>query len=277
MKGEIENGCLYVVATPIGNMGDMTVRGKEILESVDFILSEDTRVGGKLLMLLGIKGNLVSYYEHNKNSRHEEILSRLQSGESAAIITDAGTPCISDPGYDLVRFLKKNGVKVVPVPGASAVITALSACGIDTRRFVFEGFFDKNKSDRRNRMDELKTEKRTMVFYMAPHEYTTVISELCECFGNREIALCRELTKLNEEIVLTDLETAAKSEGKKGEYVLVVSGYCGSEHEFWSEMTIKEHVAHYESLGLSKMDACKAVAKDRNVAKNKVYKELLDN
>lgn len=276
MKGEIEKGVLYVVATPIGNMGDMTERGKEILENVDFICAEDTRVGGKLLMLLGIKGSLVSYYEHNKNSRHEEILRRLLEGENAAIITDAGTPCISDPGVELVRFLKKSGVKVVPIPGASAVITALSACGIDTRRFVFEGFFDKNKSARRDRMEELKTEKRTMVFYISPHEYATVIGELYECFGDREIALCRELTKLNEEITLTTLESAAKNDGKKGEYVLVVSGYSGSEYEFWSEMTVKEHYEHYVSLGLQKMDACKAVAKDRGIAKNQVYKEIID-
>lgn len=271
-----ESGCLYIVATPIGNMGDITIRGKETLENADFICAEDTRVGGKLLMLLGIKGKLISYYEHNKISRHEEILSRLREGQSGAIITDAGTPCISDPGVELVRFLKTNGIKVVPVPGASAVICALSACGMDTRRFVFEGFFDKNKSARNDRMEELKTEKRTMVFYVSPHEYETVTKELLSHFGNREAAVCRELTKLNEEITLTDLETISKCEAKKGEHVLIVGGYDGKGDEFWSNMTLSEHVEYYVSLGSSKMDACKSVAKDRNIAKNKVYKELIE-
>lgn len=269
---------LYVVATPIGNMGDLTPRAREVLSSVDFVLCEDTRVGGKLMCLAELKKPLLSYYEHNKNSRHALILSKLLSGLDAALITDAGTPCISDPGTEMVRLAHENGIKVVPIPGACAAVTAICASGIDCRRFVFEGFLEKNALERSQRLIALSGESRPIVFYVAVHEYRETVGQLLSVFGNRRAVLCRELTKLNEQTLYTDLQTLSDTEiTEKGEFVLVVEGYSGEGDAFWKDMDIRAHVAYYESLGNTRMESIKLTALDRKVPKSTIYKEFIED
>jgi 16S rRNA (cytidine1402-2'-O)-methyltransferase len=272
-------GILYVVATPIGNMSDITQRAVQTLSGVDFVACEDTRVGGKLLNLLGIKKPLVPYHEHNKRHFGEEIIKRLQSGENCALITDAGTPAISDPGEDLVKLCHNNGITVVPIPGACAAAAALSVSGIGCKRFCFEGFLPENNSEKEKYLASLAKEKRAMVFFSPPHDLIKVLSSLYAAFGDRQATLCKELTKLNEKITLSTLGRLVdevKSAGSvKGEYVIVVAGYVPrKEDEFWYNMTVVEHVEHYVNLGMTKMDAIKAVASDRGVGKGEIYKKV---
>lgn len=270
---------LYVVATPIGNLSDMTERGKRILSEVDFVAAEDTRISGKLLGLYGIKKPLVNYFEHNKAEVGERIVSRLLAGESCAIVTDAGTPAISDPGEDLCRLCHEKGIQVVPVPGCSAAITALSASGMPSKRFTFEGFLPRDKKEQRELLSELESEKRTMIFYEAPHRLRKTLDVFYEAFGDREICIAREITKLNEEIVKTTLSQVIQIYSEKeprGEYVIIIKGNTNKDSDcFWEEMDISEHVEFYISEGLSKMDAIKKVAKDRGVPKNEIYKEMI--
>ena len=279
-KNRVEGGTLYLVATPIGNLADLSERAVKVLSEVDFIAAEDTRNSMRLLSHLEIHKPMVSYFEHNKRERGEQILERLRSGESCALITDAGTPAISDPGEDLVALCAEAGVPVTSVPGAVASITALTVSGLPTGRFCFEGFLSVNKAERRERLEELQLEKRTMLFHEAPHKLKATLSDLCRAFGEcRRVAICRELTKLNEEVLRMTLaesvEYYAKNE-PRGEYVLVVEGAKETaETAFWQEMEITEHVEHYTVLGMSKMDAIKQVAKDRGVAKNEIYKAVL--
>ncbi|MBO5786191.1 MAG: 16S rRNA (cytidine(1402)-2'-O)-methyltransferase [Clostridia bacterium] len=270
-------GTLYIVPTPIGNLGDMTLRAKETLENVDFIAAEDTRVGGKLLMLLGIKKPLVAYHEHTSKSATESIIERIQSGESCALITDAGTPAVSDPGERLVHACAQSGIPVCSLPGACAAIVAISASGLPSRRFCFEGFLPEGKSERRERIGELTREKRSFILYISPHDIEKYLEELANAFKNRNCVLCKELTKIHEryfrgtvEALSEQFKTLSPSE-KKGEYVMVIEG-MPDEEAFWAEMSIEQHVEHYISLGLSKMDACKAVSRDRGVGKGEIYK-----
>ena len=280
-KNKVEGGKLYLVATPIGNLADLSERAIKVLSEVDFIAAEDTRNSMRLLSHLGIQKPMVSYFEHNKRERGELILSRLQGGESCALITDAGTPAISDPGEDLVALCAANNVPVTSIPGAVASITALTISGLPTGRFCFEGFLSTNKAERRARLDELKTEKRTMLFHEAPHKLKTTLEDFQRAFGgDRRIAICRELTKLNEEALRMTLSEAVdyyKSVEPRGEYVLVIDGASvdPSSSAFWAGMDIPTHVSHYVSLGMSKMDAIKQAAKDRGVHKNEVYKMVL--
>lgn len=222
------SGTLYLVATPIGNLGDFSPRAVEILESVDFIAAEDTRVSVKLLNHFHIKKSLVSYHEHNHVTAGQAILARLLAGESCALVTDAGTPAISDPGEDLVRLCGERGVNIVAIPGCCAAINALAVSGLPTGRFTFEGFLTVNKKSRREHLERLRDEERTMVFHEAPHKLRTTLQDLCAAFGpERRIALCREMTKLHEETWRTTLgEAAARYEttSPKGEYVLVIAG-----------------------------------------------------
>lgn len=270
-------GTLYIVPTPIGNLGDMTLRARETLESADFIAAEDTRVGGKLLMLLGIKKPLVAYHEHSSRSASEAIIERINSGESCALITDAGTPAVSDPGEKLVLACSQAGINVCALPGACAAIVAISASGLPSRRFCFEGFLPENNRERKERINELAREKRTFILYISPHDAESYLSELAEVFKNRRCVLCKELTKLHERYFRGSINELAESfktlspSEKKGEYVMVIEG-MPEEDAFWSEMSIEEHVGHYISLGLSKMDACKAVSRDRGVGKGEIYK-----
>jgi 16S rRNA (cytidine1402-2'-O)-methyltransferase len=272
-------GTLYIVPTPIGNMGDMTPRAKEVLESVDFVASEDTRVGGKLLMLLGIKKPLVSYHEHTSKNATDSIIERIKSGESCALITDAGTPAVSDPGEKLVSACAEAGVEITALPGACAAVTAISASGLASRRFCFEGFLPENKRERRERIEELSREKRTFILYISPHDIDGYLPELADKLGDRKCILAKELTKIHERYfrgtvseIAEKFQTLSPSE-KKGEYVMICEG-MSEEDAFWKDMSVEEHVEHYISLGLSKMDACKATARDRGVGKGEIYKSV---
>lgn len=277
-KNAIHGGVLYLVATPIGNLSDISERALKVLSEVDFVAAEDTRNSGKLLSCYGISKPMISYFEHNKRERGEEIIARLSDGQSCALITDAGTPAISDPGEDLVRLCAENGIIVTSIPGCSAVVNALALSALSTKRFCFEGFLSTNNGERTARLNEIKNDKRTTVFYEAPHKLKKTLADIFEVFGDRKISLCRELTKLNEEIIRTTLSGAIayyEENAPRGEFVLVVEGASDEEilsDAFWAHMTIEQHVEHYISLGMKKMDAIKSVAKDRGVAKNEIYK-----
>ena len=278
-KNAIVGGTLYLVATPIGNLADLSERAIKTLSEVDFVAAEDTRNSGKLLACFGISKPMVSYHEHNKREKGESIVSRLLSGESCALVTDAGTPAISDPGEDLVRLCAERGVPVTSVPGACAAVNALALSGLATGRFVFEGFLPVPKSERRERLSVLAEETRTAILYEAPHKLRTTLDDLLATLGNRRITLCRELTKMNEEILRTTLEQAVEIYGEReprGEYVLILEGGEGGKKKasFFEGMTVEEHVAHYMAAGMSKMDATKAVAKDLGVPKNEIYRKI---
>ncbi|MBE6616719.1 MAG: 16S rRNA (cytidine(1402)-2'-O)-methyltransferase [Ruminococcaceae bacterium] len=267
-------GVLYLVATPIGNLSDISERALKVLSEVDFVAAEDTRNTGLMLSRFGISKPMVSYFEHNKRERGGQIAARLENGESCALVTDAGTPAISDPGEDIVRLCAERGITVTSIPGCCAAITALTLSGIDTRRFCFEGFLSANKGERRDRLSELEGEKRTMIFYEAPHKLKTTLSDLMKHFGeDRQIALCRELTKLNEEVSRTTIGSAVKfyeEKDPRGEYVLIVAGASIAAKADYPE----DPVLHVEMLvgsGMSKKDAIKAAAKARGVAKNDIY------
>ena len=281
-KNAIVGGTLYLVATPIGNLADLSERAIKVLSEVNFIAAEDTRNSQKLLSVLGISKPMVSYFEHNKRERGEQIIERLQAGESCALVTDAGTPAVSDPGADLVVLCAERGVTVTSIPGCCAAITALTLSALPTGRFTFEGFLSTNKAERREHLDSLKNEKRTMIFHEAPHKLRTTLSDLAEAFGgSRRIALCRELTKLNEQVERTTLAGAMEIytvKEPRGEYVLVIEG-AGETAEtgaFWQDMSIQEHVRHYVDTGMSEKDAIKAAAKDRGVHKNEVYSVVVE-
>ena len=274
------SGTLYLVATPIGNLGDLSPRAVETLEAVDFIAAEDTRVSVKLLNHFEIKKPLVSYHEHNHVTAGQAILARLLAGESCALVTDAGTPAISDPGEDLVRLCAENGVEVLSIPGCCAAVNALAVSGLPTGRFTFEGFLTVNKKSRRERLDSLKTEERTMIFHEAPHKLRTTLEDLCAAFGpERRVALCRELTKLHEETIRTTLEQAVEfytENAPKGEYVLVVAG---AEPVQAAAVTLEDGVAQVLALkrqGIRLKDAAREVAEHTGLSKNELYAAALE-
>lgn len=279
-KNKIEKGMLYLVATPIGNLADLSERAIKVLSEVDFIAAEDTRNSMKLLSYLGIQKPMVSYFEHNKRERGQVIADRLKNGESCALITDAGTPAISDPGEDIVALCAEQNIPVSSIPGACAGIVALTLSGLPTGRFCFEGFLSANKGERRERLGELENEKRTMIFHEAPHKLKATLEDMKNTFGeDRRISLCRELTKKNEEVLRLTIGSAVEyyeNNAPRGEYVLIVEGSrAKSKNEnFFENMSIEEHVNFYISNGLSKMDAIKSCAKDRGVHKNVIYKEI---
>ena len=275
---EHKPGKLYVVATPIGNLGDFSSRAIETLETVDFIAAEDTRVGAKLLNKFEIKKPQVSYFEHNRKTKGDYILSRILAGESCAIITDAGTPAISDPGVDLVDLCAQNGVEVVAVPGCSAVVAALSISGMACGRFTFEGFLPVPKKERRAHLEEVKNERRTMVFYEAPHKLERTLADMLECWGNRPIALCREITKLHEECFRTTLSGAVehyREHPPRGEFVLVIGG-CTEEAPPVESADLLAQVEALVTEGTPLMAAVKQVAKEHGASKNKLYQEALE-
>ena len=269
---------LYVVGTPIGNLSDLTPRAAETLEMVDFIAAEDTRVTLKLLNHLGIKKPMVSYFEHNKLQRGEEITGRILSGETCAIVTDAGMPCISDPGEELIKQCAEKGIKTEVVPGPSAVISALCVSGLSTGRFTFEGFLSVNKKSRRDHLDSLKNETRTMVFYEAPHKLLNTLKDFLETFGVRKLTIARELTKLHEEIIRTTTDEVLRmveENGIKGEIVLVLEGKAPEEgREYTLEDAVKIAKDLMES-GMRSNDAAKEAAKITTLKKNDIYRELV--
>ena len=266
---------LYLVPTPIGNLGDISLRCRETLENADFIAAEDTRVTLKLLNHLGIKKNLVSYYEHNKATQGSRIVERILAGETCALVSDAGSPAISDPGEDLVKQCAAAGIPVCAIPGPCAAITALSISGQATGRFCFEGFLSTAKKSRREHLDALKKEQRTMIFYEAPHKLLTTLTDLREVFGgDRPISLCRELTKLHEEVVRTTLAEAVARYTEtppKGEFVLIVAGAPAEQQEAPSETDAAARVSQLMAEGVSRKDAVKQAAKELGLPKNVVY------
>ena len=274
------SGTLYLVATPIGNLGDFSPRAVETLETVDFIAAEDTRVSVKLLNHFQIKKPLVSYHEHNHVTAGQAILQRLLAGESCALVTDAGTPAISDPGEDLVRLCAENGVEVLSIPGCCAAVNALAVSGLPTGRFTFEGFLTVNKKSRRERLESLKGEERTMVFHEAPHKLRTTLADLRDAFGpDRKAALCRELTKLHEETRRTTLGEAAdyyQSNDPKGEYVLVVAGRPPRETAALTVEEAVEQVLRLVDQGARLKDAAREVAEHTGLSKNELYAAALD-
>lgn len=278
-KNKVNKSTLYLVGTPIGNLADMSERAKKVLSEVDFIAAEDTRNSMRLLSAFGIHKELVSYYEHNKKASGERIVERLLGGESCALITDAGMPAISDPGEDIVRLCAEEGICVSVIPGPSAVVSALAMSGLCTSRFTFEGFLSAKSGERRKQLSDLSCEKRTMIFYEAPHKLKKTLTDMAEIFGSkRRISLCREITKLNEEVIRLSLSEAVKLYEEKeprGEYVLVVEGAnaVNGKNDL-CELSIHEHVQHYIAEGMSKMDAIKSAAKDRGVSKSEIYKEV---
>lgn len=275
-------GKLYLCATPIGNLGDITYRCVETLKSADLIAAEDTRRTLALLNHLGIEKPLTSYFEHNRREKGLYLVNEMKNGKNIALVSDAGTPAISDPGEDLVRLCAQNGVEVVPIPGAVAGINALIASGLSTGRFTFEGFLTVNKRGRNDMLNELKNETRTMIFYEAPHKLTSTISDMLRVFGDRRIALCRELTKVHEEILRTTLKGAQElysQTSPRGEYVLVVEGKSPEavkeeEINSWLSLTPEEHIKTYMKKGLSEKEAMRAAAHDRGVSRRELYNEL---
>ena len=274
-------GMLYLVPTPIGNLGDISIRCRETLEMADFIAAEDTRVTLKLLNHLGIKKSLVSYYEHNKAQKGNVILDRILAGETCALVSDAGSPAISDPGEELVKQCAEAGVTVCAIPGPCAVITALSISGQATGRFCFEGFLSTSKKSRREHLESLVKEQRTMIFYEAPHKLLNTLESMAEVFGpERPISLCRELTKLHEEVIRTTLGEAIalyNQQPPKGEFVLVVAGAAPEEKPAATASDAAERVAQLMESGMSRKDAVKQTAQELNLPKNVVYDAALEN
>lgn len=268
------SGTLYLVGTPIGNLGDLSVRALETLRSADFIAAEDTRVTAKLLNHFEIKRPCVSYYEHNKYASGEKILARILAGEICALVTDAGMPAISDPGEDLVRLCAEHGVEVVTIPGPCAAIAALAASGLPTQRFCFEGFLAVSGKNRSAHLEQLKTEQRTMIFYEAPHKLVRTLEDMLAVFGDRDLAIAREITKLHEETLRTTLSGALahfRAVPPKGEFVLVLHG---AQPDAAPEITEEAALARVQQLrdeGLSLKEACKRAADETGFAKNTLY------
>lgn len=273
------SGILYVTGTPIGNLSDLSPRAVETLESVDFIAAEDTRVTLKLLNHFGIKKPMVSYFEHNKRERGEIICARIEQGENCAIVTDAGMPCISDPGEDLVKLCEEHGIKTVVIPGPSAVISALAVSGLSTGRFTFEGFLSVNKKSRADHLKSLANEHRTMIFYEAPHKLPQTLRDLYASFGDRKLTIVREITKIHEEVIRTTTKNAAEnlSDGSvKGEIVLVLEGapQVDDTEEFTLEYAVETAKKLIEN-GARATDAAKEAAALTGFKKNEIYKELI--
>ncbi|MDD2968509.1 MAG: 16S rRNA (cytidine(1402)-2'-O)-methyltransferase [Lachnospiraceae bacterium] len=279
------SGMLYLCATPIGNLGDITSRVLETLSQVDLIAAEDTRNSIKLLNHFQIKVPMTSYHEYNKIEKANELIAKMKDGLTIALITDAGTPAISDPGEVLVSMCYEAGIKVTSLPGPAACITALTLSGLSTRRFCFEGFLPSDKKERRTILDELVSESRTIILYEAPHHLVRTLQDIYVVLGNRKITLCREITKKYETVLPTTLEDALvryEQEDPRGEYVIVIEGVSLDDKkkkkmDSWQEMSIEQHMAFYENDGIDHKEAMKQVAKDRGISKREVYQYLVKN
>lgn len=273
-------GTLYLVGTPIGNLNDISNRTLEILEEVDFIAAEDTRNTLKILNHFNIRKSMTSYYEHNKVQKGLEIISRLKNGENCALVTDAGMPAISDPGEDIVRQCHENDIKVSVVPGPCAFICALALSGFPSKRFTFEGFLETNKKERNAHLESLSFEKRTMIFYEAPHKLLSTLIDMEKIFSDRDVAIIKEITKIFEDVKITTLKSAIQffqENMPKGEFVIVLKGSEDEEKNPLNELSIEKHIDFYKDKGLSNTEALKAVAKDRGLRKNEVYKLQLES
>ncbi len=276
-------GKLYLCATPIGNLGDFTQRVLETLRQVDLIAAEDTRDSLKLLNHFEIKTPMTSYHEHNKIEKARALIREMLGGKDIALITDAGTPGISDPGEDLVRMCYEKGIEVTALPGASACVTALTLSGLPTGRFSFEAFLPQEKKERRAVLEEMKDDTRTLVIYEAPHHLTATLKDLLEALGDRRISVCRELTKIHETVFRATLSEAAafyEANEPRGEFVLVVEGRSREElvrreRERWEQLSVEDHMKYYTETGMDKKEAMREVAKDRGVSRRDIYQQLL--
>ena len=274
------SGKLYIVGTPIGNLGDITLRALETLRAVDFIAAEDTRVTQKLLLHFGIKKPLVSYHEHNRKYVGDSIAERILGGETCAVVTDAGMPCISDPGEDLVRLCAERGIPVEVVPGPSAAVSALAISGLDTSKFAFEGFLSTAPSSRREALEKASKEERTLIFYEAPHKLVATLGDLYRCFGERKISICREMTKLHEEVIRTTLSAAVnlyddEKNKPRGEFVLIVEGFKAEQEPEISLEGALERAKGLIAGGMKATEACREIAKTTGFSKSELYSALL--
>ncbi len=277
-----EKGKLYIVGTPIGNLSDITLRAIDTLKDVDVILAEDTRQTLKLLNHLNIEKHLISYHRHNEDDKITKVIEFLDMGKNLALVSDAGMPVISDPGQNLVKYLVENNYEIEVIPGVTALATAIVGSGLDSTRFTFEGFLSVNKKQRKKRLEELKYEERTMIFYEAPHKILATLKDMYEYFGNRNICVARELTKIHEEYIHTTIADKIKDieeNSIRGEIVLIVEGInkeSVEKEESKEGQDLKELVGIYIKQGMDKKDAIKKVAKENNISKNKLYKECID-
>ena len=277
-------GKIYLVPTPIGNLGDITLRALAVLKSVDLIAAEDTRQSLKLLNHFNIKKSLISYHKHNEQGKSEELIDRVRNGENIAVISDAGTPGISDPGGIVLKKCIENGIDVEVLPGATAFTTAIIYSGLDTSAFIFRGFLPRENKEKKEFVESLKDRRETIIFYESPYRVIDTLTFLKENFGNRNIAICRELTKLHEEIYRGSLEEAIcyfNDNIPKGEFVLVLQGKSLEEIRNenvakWEDMSIKDHIIYFINQGMSKKDAIKQVSKDRELPKSEVYKHSIE-
>ena len=276
-KGLITLSKLYVIGSPIGNLGDFSERAKETLKHVDFICAEDTRVTAILLNKFEIKKPMMSYHEHNAKERGQEILPRLLEGESCAVITDAGMPCISDPGEELVKLCAEHGVEVAAVPGPTAAMTALAISGLPTKRFCFEGFLSVTKRIRKEHLEQLKPLPQTLIFYEAPHKLKNTLNDLLEILGDRRISLCRELTKVHEEVIrgkISEMTALYEEKEPRGEYVLVVEGASEKADEEISLAQAADMARELIAQGMKSSEACKTIAAKTPFSKSEIYKEI---
>ncbi len=273
-------GKLFIVATPIGNLEDITLRAINILKSVDIIIAEDTRHSLKLLNHLEISKPLISYHRHNEEEKTDIILDKIDEGSDIALISDAGTPVISDPGEIIVKKALKRNIEVIPIPGACAIITALMAAGVNTRKFSFYGFLSINKKLRIKELDQIKNNKSTIILYEAPHKIINTLKDLEEYVGERQIVLARELTKIHEEFIRGNIkEVQAKLGSPKGEYVIIINeddSKNENEESVINKLTVEEHYKYYEKMGLNKKEIIKKIAKDRGVPKNEIYQQFIE-
>ncbi len=273
----MEKGKLYLVATPIGNLEDITYRAVKILQEVDLIAAEDTRQTLKLLNHLNISKPLISYHRHNEELRCDELIKRLLDGENIAIVTDAGTPAISDPGEEIVKEAIKNDIDVIPIPGACALINALIASGLDTKEFSFYAFLPLNKKLRKEKFEEIRNDGKTSIIYEAPHRLISTLKEIEDLLGNRNIVIAKELTKIHEKFIRGKVsEIIPKIENPKGEYIIIISGEKIKKENELNNLSLEEHYKFYENQKLEKKEIIKKIAKDRNVNKNEIYQYFIN-
>lgn len=273
----MKNGKLYLVATPIGNLEDITLRAIRVLKEVDYIAAEDTRNTLKLLNHFEISKPLISNHRHNEENREEQLINKLKEGKNIAVVSDAGTPGISDPGEVIAKRAIEEGIEVVPIPGACAAISSLIASGLDTKEFTFYGFLPLNKKLRKEKLEEIKNETKTLVIYEAPHKIKDTLMDLKEIIGTRKIVLAREITKIHEEFIRGKIEELIeKVDNLKGEMILLIEGAPKTESEnILNNLSLEDHYAYYEKQGLDKKDIIKKIAKDRGVNKNEIYKNFI--
>ena len=271
-----EIGTLYIVATPIGNLEDITLRAIKVLKEVDIIAAEDTRHTLKLLNHLEISKPLISYHRHNEDIKTDVLIKELKEGKNIALVSDAGTPGICDPGEEVIKKCIEEEIPVIPIPGACAMINALICSGLDTKEFEFIGFLPLNKKNRKEKLEEIRNASKTIILYEAPHKLETTLKDLKEIIGNRKVVLARELTKIHEEYIREDIDTLIeKAKDLKGEIVLIIEGGERKEEDDFSKLSLEEHYTYYEKKGLSKKDIIKQIAKDRNVSRNEIYQKFI--